>query len=99
MRGELKEPRSMPERASEPEMFRRAVGIAIARRRYALGLTQAQLADRVEAERPVVARVEVGKHEILIRTLRTYARALDTRASVLLDEAERLVEKARLAAL
>lgn len=57
-------------------------------RRKLLGLSQQQVADRAGTYRPLVARVEAGRHEITLSTIEAYARALNWTAAAVVSEAE-----------
>ncbi|MEM9194842.1 MAG: helix-turn-helix transcriptional regulator [Myxococcota bacterium] len=63
----------------------RAIGSRIRSERRRAGLTQAQLAERIGTYRPIVARVEKGRHRQSLRTLRAYARALDVPVAYLAE--------------
>lgn len=54
------------------------VGELIRLRRRALGLTQAQLADRVACHHTFVGLVERGVNNISVNTLERFAKALET---------------------
>jgi transcriptional regulator with XRE-family HTH domain len=66
------------------------LGLVIRQRREALGLSQRDLAERVDTPRPLVSRVECRRHVLSLETLERYARALDCRPSELLAAAELL---------
>lgn len=68
--------------------LRLAVGRSVKARRLALGLTQSRVAQLVGTNRPLVARVEAGRHELSLGTLIRYARALQCQASDILRDAE-----------
>ena len=65
------------------------IGIAIAVRRQALGLTQAELGRRAGLKREYVCRIEHnGLPNLTLKTIRKLALALETKASALLAETE-----------
>lgn len=49
-------------------------------RRAALGLTQAELAARMNTTASAISRIESGQHATTVRTLKKLAEALDARA-------------------
>lgn len=79
---------AMDRRASDPEyraeLARLAPFEALARivihRRGQLGLTQAQLAERMGTSHSAISRIESGQHATTARTLKKLAEALDARA-------------------
>lgn len=64
------------------------IGAAIRRRRDALGLSQAQLADRVGLVRTSVTMIEGGSQALLVHQLVDIAKALRTTPAHLLSESE-----------
>jgi transcriptional regulator with XRE-family HTH domain len=66
------------------------IGLVIRQRREALGLSQRDLAERVDTLRPLVSRVESMRHVVSLETLERYARALECKPSELLAAAELL---------
>lgn len=53
-----------------------AIGKAIAERRVDLGLTQGQLAERLEISRPSLANIEAGRQRMLVHQVYEIAAAL-----------------------
>jgi transcriptional regulator with XRE-family HTH domain len=84
--------------SDEPEVLSRrlrhqaALGRVVRRRRLKCGLSQRALARLVGTHRPLVARVESGKHEVNLSTLLRYAWALKCSASDVFSEVEALVQ-------
>ena len=70
-----------------------AVGQAIAARRTASRLTQAELAESLSMGLRYVSEVERGKHDIRLATLERLSDALGVRASFLLAEAEQRMQR------
>jgi UDP-N-acetylglucosamine 1-carboxyvinyltransferase len=70
-----------------PEYFIR-LGAAIRRRRHKLGLTQWQLADKIECNRNYVGLVENGKHNLTVEMLTRFAEALGTEVNRLTRSAK-----------
>jgi len=60
------------------------VGEMIRRRRIALGLTQAQLAERVSRHDTTVGMIERGVNNISMNTLERFAKGLGTSAKSLI---------------
>ena len=56
--------------------FLRAVGLRLRERRAALGLTQAQLAEKCRLHRTFIGSVERGERNLSLLNLRTIAQAL-----------------------
>jgi len=50
----------------------------VIRKRMQLGLTQQELAERMETSHSVVSRLESGQHRFSFATMRKLAKALDT---------------------
>ena len=73
-----------PNPTPKPLSFRLAQNIAS--RRHALGLTQAQLAERIGVETETVSRFERGKHLPSLATLERLAKTLRCMMSDLLAE-------------
>lgn len=67
-----------------------AVGAAIRARRTLRSWSQGDLALAANTARPIVSRVECGRHTLSVATLLRYARALHCRSSDLLRDAEQL---------
>lgn len=65
-----------------------AFGIAVRRRRQALGFSQEELADRAELHRTYVSLIERGLRTSSIHTVMKLAEALDTTGSQLLRDTE-----------
>lgn len=59
------------------EALYKAVGSAVATRRKALGLTQAELAGMVQMSRASIANIECGRQNILLHHVYALAAALD----------------------
>ena len=72
------------------ERLQEMMAVAIRTRRQQIGLTQSELARRIGTGRPLVARVENGRHELTMGTLYRYATALQCVPSEIVREAERL---------
>ena len=66
-----------------------AVGKTIKLRRKELGLTQPDVASRIEKSVPTISKIEAGRHPLDIDTLSAVARALDTTLTRLLWECEK----------
>ena len=64
-----------------------ALGRAVRERRIALKLTQAELAEIADLEPSYVSRIESGGANVSFKTVVALARALDMRASWLIDRA------------
>lgn len=58
----------------------REVGAAVASRRKVLGLTQSQLADRLNTSRASVANIEVGRQKIMLHQVYALAECLELRS-------------------
>jgi transcriptional regulator with XRE-family HTH domain len=90
-------PRPAVRPSDEPQVLSRrmrhqaALGRVVRRRRLERGLSQFALARLVGTHRPLVARVESGKHEVNLSTLLRYAWALKCSASDVFSEVEALV--------
>jgi len=69
-----------------------ALGAAFRKRRLAREMTQADVAARAGTHRPIVTRVERGRHELSLGTLVRYACALGCPLAELVREAEALVD-------
>ncbi len=65
------------------------LGLCIRARREQRGLTQAQVARSLRANIPTISRVEGGHRDLLVTEFVELARAIGTRASTLLRQAER----------
>jgi DNA-binding XRE family transcriptional regulator len=63
--------------AIDPDAMSRATGAEIRARRQQLGLTQAQLAERLGCQQPQIAALEAGHARCSIATLERIADALD----------------------
>ncbi|MGA2165139.1 MAG: helix-turn-helix transcriptional regulator [Solirubrobacteraceae bacterium] len=68
----------------------RALGIAVARRRSELGLTQEQLSLRARLHQRWISNVETGKRNPSYASIRRLAAGLDLTASQLIGSAERI---------
>lgn len=73
-----------------PAMLQAAIGKAIRSRRLACGLSQGQLARKLRSYRPIVARIEAGRHSLNVETLIRFAEALSCSPSDVLADAERI---------
>ena len=71
---QLKDPEFRVLYEKEREALR--IGMEVARRRHALGLTQAQLAREVGTSEAAISRLESGDANATVRTLRRVAVAL-----------------------
>lgn len=76
----------MVDQESADEVLTTRLGLNIKARRRALGLTQAQLAERLEVETETFSRFERGKHAPSLRTLVRLAATLQTTVAGLLGE-------------
>ena len=65
-----------------------ALGIAVARRRRDIGLSQHDLADRSDLHRAYIGGIEQGRRNPTWRVLAIVARALDLQLSELVARAE-----------
>lgn len=74
LREQLKDPEFRVLYEREREALR--IGMEVARRRRALGLTQAQLADEVGTSEAAISRLESGDANATVRTLQRVAAAL-----------------------
>lgn len=74
LREQLKDPEFRVLYEREHEALR--IGMEVARRRRALGLTQRQLARRVGTSEAAISRLESGDANATVRTLRRVAAAL-----------------------
>ena len=78
----------------EGTTLKQRLGLALKRRRVALGPTQAELGKKVGKHRTNCSDIERGRTDIRIKTLRKLCAALDTRIWEVLLEAEGLPEPA-----
>lgn len=69
-----------------------ALGVVFRKRRLARRMTQAKVAALAGTHRPIVTRVERGRHELSLGTLVRYACALGCPLAELVREAEALVD-------
>lgn len=69
-----------PEYRAELERLAPYEGLAriVIRRRGQLGLSQAELAKRMETSHSAISRIESGRHPTTVQTLRRLATALET---------------------
>jgi ribosome-binding protein aMBF1 (putative translation factor) len=97
--GDAHQAASQARRARSPEYAAEAERVApyealariVTRRRGALGLTQQQLAQRMETSHSAVSRIEAGRHRASVATLERLALALETRLVVgFVDDTELL---------
>ena len=70
------------------EAFNRAFGEAVRESRVALGLSQEDLGFEAEMDRTYVSGIERGVRNPTVRTIARLARALQTRPSALMKDAE-----------
>ena len=76
------------------------VGVAIREFRQAAGLSQEQLADRMDVSTPYISMLESGKRYPSIETLVRIALALEVRPGEMLDRiAERYVQDKKQSAI
>lgn len=73
-----------------------AVGAVLTEHRRSLGLTQAQLAERVGLHRNEIGRAERGQTRVALNTLFILADGLGVPASELLQSAEKLATRRSL---
>jgi HTH-type transcriptional regulator/antitoxin HipB len=66
--------------------LRRAVGARIRKARLARGLSQAELAEKMELSRPAIASIEAGRQGLLVDQLVAIAHLLDVDPEVLLKD-------------
>lgn len=78
----------------EGTTMKQRLGLALKRRRIALGLTQAALGKKVGKHRTNYSNIERGRTDIRIKTLHKLCTALGTRTWEVLLEAEGLPESA-----
>ncbi|MFT3772194.1 MAG: helix-turn-helix transcriptional regulator [Minicystis sp.] len=69
--------------AEDPDLLLSQIGLRIQERRRDLGLTQKELAEKVEMQQSNVARIERGEQNLTVRTLCKLAEALETTATEL----------------
>ena len=79
-------------RAYDDLDFEFALARSLIEARVGAGLTQAQLAERMETTQSVVARLESGRGQPSTRTLETFARSTGTRLRISFEPAVRLDE-------
>ena len=65
-------------------------GLAVRRRRQALGLSQEAFADKAGIHRTYVSSIELGKVQVSIRIADLLAQALETSLSTLWRDVEKL---------
>ena len=65
------------------------IGVVFRKRRHALSLTQTDLAGIADSDRSFISNVENGKKNISIDTFARFCKALETKPSDILLEAER----------
>ncbi|MBV8860132.1 MAG: helix-turn-helix transcriptional regulator [Acidobacteria bacterium] len=70
----------------------KALGEIISRRRQGRNLSQEELADRAGIHRTYVSQIERGLKSPTLSILIKVAKALDTKASIILSELEREVD-------
>lgn len=61
---------------SDMEIYR-ILGLAVAKRRHELGLTQADVAGRIDLTRASLANIETGRQKVLLHQLYRLANALE----------------------
>lgn len=64
---------------SDMEVYR-ILGVAIAKRRAELGLTQADVAGRIDLTRASLANIETGRQKVLLHQIYKLANALEVRS-------------------
>lgn len=64
---------------SDMEIYR-ILGLAIAKRRAELGLTQADVAGRIDLTRASLANIETGRQKVLLHQIYKLANALEVRS-------------------
>lgn len=64
---------------SDMEVYR-ILGLAIAKRRNELGLTQADVAGRIDLTRASLANIETGRQKVLLHQIYRLANALEVRS-------------------
>jgi transcriptional regulator with XRE-family HTH domain len=75
--------------------FELPIGAAVRRRRLAAGMSQEQLGLEAGVQRNYVSLIELGQSQPTIMTIAKLARALGTKASDLVAEAEREARRGR----
>jgi transcriptional regulator with XRE-family HTH domain len=70
----------------DEQTFLQALGLRLRKRREELNWTQAELAEKCELHRTFIGSVERGERNVSVLNLRTIARALRVRLSVLLKD-------------
>jgi len=83
--------------AADDRAFLRALGRRLVLIRTARGLSQAGLARKGRLDRTYVGRIERGRHNPTMTTVRRFAMALDVPLPTLLDETARPLDLLRLA--
>lgn len=73
---------------ASPETVAVAFGRAVRRLRGAAGLSQEELADRMDVARTYVVDVEHGRRNVTIRNVARFAKALDTSVGQLMRTAD-----------
>jgi len=69
--------------------FQQAFGVTVRQRRHRLGLSQEDFAERADVHRTYVSKIEAGKVDVGLAVAYCLAKALGTRLSKLIEEAER----------
>ncbi|MFE2221116.1 helix-turn-helix domain-containing protein [Agrobacterium tumefaciens] len=64
--------------------IKKRFGLAVKEKRVALGISQEELAMRIEADQAYVSRVEAGQINVTLETMHQIASALKTDAAELL---------------
>ncbi|EPR19499.1 hypothetical protein L905_03685 [Agrobacterium sp. TS43] len=64
--------------------IKKRFGLAVKEKRVALGISQEELAMRIEADQAYVSRVEAGQINVTLETMQQIASALKTDAAELL---------------
>jgi transcriptional regulator with XRE-family HTH domain len=70
--------------SEDPDVLLRKLGLRVLRRRQELGLTQQQLADRLNMASTNIGRIEHGEQNLTVRTLAKLADALELTMAELL---------------
>jgi transcriptional regulator with XRE-family HTH domain len=90
------EPRTGPSRVkSHDEGYYKALGARIAELRTAKGMTQQQLADKLDVSQPTVGHYEIGRIRLQVSGLQALAEALGVSVAVLLGPLGKPAKPAR----
>ncbi len=72
----------------QPPTYRKKLGASVRDRRRLLGLSQEQLAEKIDCHRNYVGNVERGEQNLTIDMLVRFAKALECTVSVLVKESK-----------